>query len=529
MNLYSKKQKWKIALIIAAAIIVVVNIWYSNYMAKEIKQDERLKLERWSHTINQRALLVNYAFKLYEDLKEEENKKMDVFADAIQRMLGNNDYEDYTFISKIIKQNTTIPVIILYSDSSVHTTRNLNLDYEPDLNNPEDQEFIKELVKTQYTKYDPFVMYLDVASNIDENTEKLMLFYNDSRIFTELRNNLDSLIASFEEDLKYNDLLVPIIYTSHNRREVITFGNIDSTEIDTPQKLKARINYMASENEPISVDLGDGEINFIFYENSRIITQLKYYPIIQLSIIGAFIIVTYILFSSYRKAEQNQVWAGMSKETAHQLGTPLSSLMAWVELLESQGVDPEIISELNKDLNRLNVITDRFSKIGSQPELKNALIVEELEESVQYLQTRISSRVDFTLIVETQDMIEVKINKPLFSWVIENMVKNAVDAMRAEGKLLIMVSENETQVFIDISDTGQGMNNTQQGLVFQPGFTTKKRGWGLGLSLAKRIINDYHNGKIFVKYSEPGKGTTFRITLNKAGVIFEQTLAENRE
>lgn len=520
MNLYTQKQKWKIFLIIIAAVIVAVNFWYSNYMVQEIKQAERIKLERWSNTILQRAQLVNYAHNLYNDLKEEENKKMEVFADAIQRMLGNNEYEDYTFISKIIKQNTTIPVIILYSDSSLHTTRNLELGFEPDPNNEEHQALIKNIVRSSFTKYEPFIMYLDIAKNIDEHTEKLLLFYNDSRIFTELRDNLGSLIQSFEEDIRNNDLLAPVIYTSNNRRDVITFGNIDSLDIDSPEKIKERIAFMMSDNDPISVDLGDGNVNFIFYENSPIITQLRFYPIIQLAIIGAFIMVTYFLFSSFRRAEQNQVWAGMSKETAHQLGTPLSSLMAWVEHLEAQGIDPEIINELNKDLNRLNVITDRFSKIGSQPELKNALIVKELEESVQYLQTRISRRVDFGLIVESQDVIEVNINKPLFSWVIENMVKNAVDAMRGEGKLTITVSDSETQVYIDVSDSGQGISIAQQKLLFQPGFTTKKRGWGLGLSLAKRIINEYHKGKIFVKYSEPGKGTTFRISLGKAGIIF---------
>ena len=520
MNLYSQKQKWKIVLIIIAAIIVAINFWYSNFMVQEIKQAERIKLERWSSTIQQRAELVNYASKLYNDLKEEENKKMEVFADAITRMLGTYEYEDYTFISKIIKQNTTIPVIILYSDSSLHTTRNLNLGFEPDPRDSAHQEMIKEMVRTQFTKYDPFIMYLDIAANIDENTEKLLLFYNDSRIFTELRDNLGSLIASFEEDIRNNDLLAPVIYTSNNRREVITFGNLDSSDIDTPEKLKDRIAFMISENEPIAIDLGDDKVNFIFYENSAIITQLRFYPIIQLAIIGVFIMVTYFLFSSFRRAEQNQVWAGMSKETAHQLGTPLSSLMGWVELLESQGIDPSIVQELNKDLDRLNVITDRFSKIGSQPELKNALIVDFLEESVAYLRTRISNRVDFGLNVVAKDKIEVKINKPLFSWVIENMVKNAVDAMKGEGKLLITVEDTDTQVHIDVSDTGSGINIAQQKLVFQPGFTTKKRGWGLGLSLAKRIINEYHKGKIFVKYSEPGTGTTFRITLEKAGVIF---------
>ena len=296
MNLYSEKQKWKIVLIIIASIIVIINIWYSNYMVQEIKQAERLKFERWSQTIRQRAKLVNYAHNLYNDLKEEENKKMEIFSDAIQRMLGNNEYEDYTFISKIIKQNTTIPVIILYSDSSVHTTRNLNLDFEPDPKNPAHQLLIKELVRTKYTKYEPFIMYLDIASNINEDTEKLLLFYNDSRIFTELRDNLGSLIESFEEDIRNNDLLAPVIYTAFNRQQVITIGNIDSNLVDTPEKIKERIAYMMADNEPIAVDLGDGKVNFIFYENSKIITQLKYYPIVQLSIIGVFLMALERIF-----------------------------------------------------------------------------------------------------------------------------------------------------------------------------------------------------------------------------------------
>jgi len=324
------------------------------------------------------------------------------------------------------------------------------------------------------------------------------------------------LIASFEKDIRENDLLAPVIYTNNSLNRLITFGNIDSSEIDTPEKLRARCRAMANENDPISVDLGDGNVNLIFYENSLIINQLKYYPIVQLSIIGIYILITYMLFSSFRRSEQNQVWAGMSKETAHQLGTPISSLMAWVELLKDQGVSSEVIIEIKKDVDRLNTITDRFSKIGSQPELKAVSVDEILEETKQYLETRLSKRVKFTLEVNLKEPTKVDVNKPLFSWVIENMVKNAMDAMRGEGELNIEVSESETKVFIDISDNGKGIPLSQQKLVFEPGFTSKKRGWGLGLSLSKRIVNEYHNGKVFIKFSEPGVGTTFRIVLNKS-------------
>ena len=516
MNLYSKKQRWKIVLVVLATIIVGLNFWYSGGILRDIKKTERLKLQRWSNTIVQKAELVNYVHKLYNELEEEENKKMEIFADAFQRLVGNNQYEDYTFISKIIKMNTSIPMIIVYSDSSLHTTRNLNLGFEPDVNNPEHQVMIKKMISEEYTRYKPFTIYLDVAGSIDKNTEKLLMFYSDSHIYTDLRDNLNSLIASFEKDIRENDLLAPVIYTNNSLNRLITFGNIDSSEIDTPEKLRARCRAMASENDPITVDLGEENVNLIFYENSFIINQLQYYPIVQLSIIGIYILITYMLFSSFRRSEQNQVWAGMSKETAHQLGTPISSLMAWVELLKDQGVSADVITEINKDVNRLNTITDRFSKIGSQPELKSVPIEEILEETKQYLETRLSKRVKFTLEVNLKEPTEVKVNKPLFSWVIENMVKNAIDAMRGEGILDIEVNESDKQVFIDVSDTGKGIALSQQKLVFEPGYTSKRRGWGLGLSLAKRIVNEYHNGKVFIKFSEPGVGTTFRIVLNKS-------------
>lgn len=515
MNLYSQKQRWKIILVVLATVIVGLNFWYSGSMVTKIKRTERLKLERWSNTIRQKAELVNYSQELYDELEEEENKKMEIFADAMQRLLGTNPYEDYTFITKIIRQNTSIPLIIVYSDTSLHTARNLNLGYEPDPDNPTHQKVIRKLIDEEFTRYPPFIIYLDLAGNINENTEKLLMFYSDSRIYTELKENLNSLIQSFEKDIRENDLLAPVLYTNQSMNKVITYGNVDSTSISTPEKLKARIRSMAAENAPIEVALGSGVVNYIFYENSLIINQLKYYPLVQLSIIGIYILITYMLFSSFKRSEQNQVWAGMSKETAHQLGTPISSLMAWLELLKEQGVDSETIVEINKDIHRLNVITDRFSKIGSQPELKPVSIDALVKETKEYLEKRLTRRVKFNLEVKLNKPTQVLANIPLFSWVIENMIKNAFDAMQGEGELTLEVSESGQQVFIDISDTGKGIPPSKQKLVFEPGYTSKKRGWGLGLSLAKRIIKDYHNGKIFIKFSELGVGTTFRIVLKK--------------
>jgi signal transduction histidine kinase len=238
--------------------------------------------------------------------------------------------------------------------------------------------------------------------------------------------------------------------------------------------------------------------------------QLKLFPVFQLILIGVFLLVAYLIFSTFRKAEQNQVWVGMAKETAHQLGTPLSSLMAWSAILEDQGVDKKILTELNKDLERLSTITDRFSKIGSTADLTREDVNTICSQAVEYLRPRVSTRVKIDM-SGAEGLPSVLINKPLFGWVLENLVKNAVDAMEGEGQLVVNTGVDITGVYIDITDSGKGIPKGKWKTVFQPGYTTKKRGWGLGLSLVKRIVENYHHGRIFVKWSEPGKGTTFRI------------------
>jgi signal transduction histidine kinase len=254
--------------------------------------------------------------------------------------------------------------------------------------------------------------------------------------------------------------------------------------------------------------------NYLYYKNSIILAQLKRYPYYQLTVIGIFIIVAYLAFSSSRRAEQNQVWVGMSKETAHQLGTPISSLMGWINLIrETEKSDQEdLLLELEKDVKRLELITERFSKIGSAPKLDIEVVDDVLQDSINYLQVRTSNRVRFTL-VRNEDELTAQMNVPLFEWVIENICKNAIDAMNGEGSITMATQAEGDSVIIDITDTGKGISPSKLKTVFKPGYTTKKRGWGLGLSLAKRIIEDYHRGKIVVKSSEVNKGTTFRITL----------------
>lgn len=281
------------------------------------------------------------------------------------------------------------------------------------------------------------------------------------------------------------------------------------------QILNKELEKMKAHSSPIRIDLSKDNYLLLYYRESNLLRNLRYYPVIQLFVIIIFIVAAYSAFSATQRAEQNQVWVGMSKETAHQLGTPISSLMAWIEILKLQDVDPSLIKEFEKDAQRLEKITERFSKIGSKPELVRTNITDVLLSTISYLKTRSSGRVKFITAFRENKKIEVPLNAALLSWVIENLCKNSIDAIKNHGSITLSLKEKENHVFIDITDTGNGINKSQFKTVFHPGYSTKKRGWGLGLSLAKRIIENYHKGKIFIKWSEIGKGTTFRIILKK--------------
>lgn len=257
--------------------------------------------------------------------------------------------------------------------------------------------------------------------------------------------------------------------------------------------------------------------NVLYYKESVILKQLRYYPLIQLSIITLFLLVSYLAFSASRRSEQNKVWLGMSKETAHQLGTPISSLMAWMEILKSENktVENGLLTEMEKDLQRLNVVTERFSKIGSEPVLEEANIADVTYHALDYMQKRSSQKIVFHFDADNAKESMCMLNIPLFEWVIENLTKNAIDAMNGEGNISCVMHDAGKTIIINFSDTGKGLKKYQYNTIFKPGFTTKKRGWGMGLSLVKRIIESYHKGRIYVRHSEPGKGTTFRIELRK--------------
>jgi len=383
VNIYRHKTRWKLALLILAVTIGLLSLSYTQSLVKNLKDEERKKVELW--------------------------------AEATRQIISSSDTtENLAFLVRIIEGNNTVPVI-----------------------------------------------WTDAADNI------------------------------------------------------IATKNFDSVKVRNPKYLQSRIVRMKEKTEPILIDLGGGDIQKIYYRDSIILIRLAWYPYVQLSVIILFILVSYLAFSSSRKAEQNQVWVGMSKETAHQLGTPTSSLAGWIEILQMKYPEVKIAEEMGRDVSRLEKVTERFSKIGSRPVLAAENIITTVTQTVEYLKSRSSSKVTFKITAPELSGIVVPVNVALFSWVVENVCKNAVDATEGEGKIDIHISETADSAIVDIYDNGKGIPKSSHKKIFRPGYTTKQRGWGLGLSLSKRIIEEYHNGKIFVKHSEPGKGTCIRIVLKK--------------
>lgn len=311
-----------------------------------------------------------------------------------------------------------------------------------------------------------------------------------------------------------NNNTVPVILTDESD-SIISARNFDAHKSGDYRYIKEQLEKIKERNKPIVNNLEKGHYNLIYYKDSIILTMLIYYPYIQLGIIIFFILVSYLAFRSSRKAEQNQVWVGMSKETAHQLGTPTSSLAGWIEILEQKHPGISITKELALDVQRLEKITERFSRIGSKPVIKSDNIIGIISRTVDYLKLRTSSKVKIITDYNPDEKVVVPVNAALFEWVIENVFKNAVDSMEGSGEITVRITETERHALIDISDTGKGIPKSAFKKIFNPGFTTKQRGWGLGLSLAKRIIEDYHNGKIFVRHSEVGKGSCIRIVMNR--------------
>lgn len=329
-------------------------------------------------------------------------------------------------------------------------------------------------------------------------------------------NPLDENVNPLVDKVFTSEITNPMFV--YNDGSVLLSNNIDENRINNTTYIDKLINQYSQENKPIVISYEDNETKetiiygTLYYGNSEVLNKLKYYPLALLLIIILFGAVVYFFYRSSKIATQNKLWSGMAKETAHQIGTPLSSLIGWAEILKSENVNPEYITEIEKDISRLQTITERFSKIGSLPTLEKADIVKETLDSYDYLKARSSKLINFELITPSNE-IYVNLNKQLYSWTIENLVKNAIDAMKGKGKLTIEISQLENNVNITVTDTGKGLSKKQFNTIFETGYTTKKRGWGLGLSLAKRIIEEFHGGSIRVLQSEIDKGTTMQISM----------------
>ena len=505
MNIYSKKQRWKLLLAIAAILIIATSLWYTNILVNKIAKEEREKVQLWAEAIQNKASLVSYTGNLFQKISDEERNKIELWAEANKRAATSNNHSDLTFYLDILSSNTTIPVMVIDKNENITSWRNFDIKKGVDTAKYLNEQL--DLMKN--SDKEP----IDLIYHIPGYTIKQKLYYKDSKIFSELKSVLDDLIESFISEIVVNSASVPVIYTDSTQANVIEYGNLEQDSVNQ-SILEATIAEMRLENEPIAIKINEQTTNFIFYKDSKLLRQLKYYPFFQFFIIALFLLIAYYLFSTSRKVEQNQVWVGMAKETAHQLGTPLSSLMAWVEYLKEKNIEESVITELSKDISRLETITERFSKIGSVPALELESINSVISNTIGYLKVRISKKVTISLSSQNNADVVAKLNPSLFSWVLENLIKNAVDAMKGEGDISILITDQTQFVYIDITDTGTGIPRSKQKTIFEPGFTTKQRGWGLGLSLVKRIIENYHEGKIFVKQSD-SSGTTFRIVLNK--------------
>jgi len=459
MNFYKQKQRWKYVLFLIAVIISSLSIYLTSSLENSLEKSNN-ELEKSNNELEESIYSLNQSIETLKQnkvtLENEESENMKNFAKAIQHLnnMKPNTEGDFSFSMEIIKQNVNIPLILIDECHDVLQYRNIKI--PNDIIDKEDKKKEYILAELDTMKKVGDSIFIDVLG------EKQKLYYGNSEI---LKQTEKMHIFTIDKQLEIKE---------------------QQLEIKEKQEF-----------------------------TTEILSEMKWYPVYQLTFIILFAILAYFIFNAARRSEQNQVWAGMAKETAHQIGTPLSSLMAWVELLKQNPENESMTIEMEKDLKRLETITERFSKIGSKAELHKENITEIIENSISYMGKRFSKNIQFVQNISIKNK-KIKLNKVLLVWVIENICKNAADAMKGEGKITINCSENDEEIQMYISDTGTGIDKNIIKSIFMPGITSKDRGWGLGLSLSKRIIEDYHKGKLFVQNSTEEDGTTFCIILPKS-------------
>ncbi len=492
----------EITITVISSIVVIFTIGYSQYIAKQIAQRENQQVKVWADATQNKAKLLKLSNEIFENLSKEERIKVELYAKASKLILKEDNNEKLSLLLDIIKLNDNIPTLSTDSNFLILDYRNI-IDSNVKIGTKLDASNL-----AKYLKY-PAIPY-------EVNGKKQFIFYKDSRIFEQLQFFLSASGNSFLNEIGSNTVFLPVVILDSND-QVIIYGNIKD-EIFKDSILKSDfIQQIKSENPPIPIEIGNEQSLKLYYQNSTFIKQLKWFPAFLYLTIGIVLLIVFIAIRNNRKHEKNLIWVGMSKETAHQLGTPLSSLVGWLEVLKenlsNDSKNNDVLLNMEKDLNRLNLVADRFGKIGSKPKLELEQLLPILKNNVEYYQTRAPKNVKISLNHSEKDF-EVFINKPLFEWVLENLIRNALDAMQGEGTIEIETASIERNyIAIDLKDNGKGIPEHLHSKIFDPGFTTKKRGWGLGLSLCKRIVEEYFEGSIFVKSSKLNEGTVFRILL----------------
>lgn len=483
------KNRLKYILLSVTVVLALVALWQMRRVAEQVRRSEEEKVRLWAEAIGQRNQLSEATRQFFQAATLDEHRKMQLYTDILQSFgdpdLGADLGFSLRYVNYIVDSNRTPIIITTARDSIISVPQELaGRKLEGDL-------------MRQFCQNPPFTYSVYGLT--------MTLYYKESEYYTRMRDVLEGFTQTFLNDIAQNSVLVPVVIMDSTRTRVLAHGNIDSLSI----------RHFDFGNDPIEVMLPSGGRSYVYYSSTPLLRSLRWMPFLYVFIAIVLLIIVYTFFQTARRAEQNHIWVGLAKETAHQLGTPLSSLSGWVEYLRGKEFTPQYAAEVEKDIARLNSITQRFSKIGSIPELKPDDVQASTLAAVDYLRSRSPRRVHFSVSFPQGETFLAPLNSHLYQWVIENLCKNAIDAMEGDGTVTIVGSQDARRIYIDVSDTGRGMTSSVQRRIFDSGFSTKTRGWGLGLPLARRIITQYHHGRLYLKYSVPGQGSTFRIVLKK--------------
>ena len=501
MKLYSKKQRWKKILLFSGIGIIGIIFWLTSTLVSNVKRSELEKIGLWSQAIKKKAELVRLTNDAFEELAQNESENVYLWARATKEF--QKSLNDFGLALEIIQNNKNIPLILTNNENQYISHKNLEILDTFLSNNP--PPFLIDSIIHNWSRQNAPIEF-----NYFENRIQKIHYSNSPKYFL-LEKQRDSLLNAFSIELMNNIAQLPVVFWSLNGDSLIASNVIDP--FTDSLQTRNTIFQMKKNNQPVEINLGDSQKGIIYYSNSKILFQLQYFPIFTLLIIALFLLVSYLSFSSFRRSEQNQVWAGMAKETAHQLGTPLSSLHGWITLLKDEkSINSEALNEMEKDIQRLTTVSDRFSKIGSSVEIVNTDLVDFFNNYIDYMKKRIPKSV---ILVSkfSHETIFANINAPLFSWVFENLIKNSADALEGKGNIFLAVEKTSKNIIIKVKDDGKGIPPSIQKTIFQPGYTTKDRGWGLGLSLAKRIVEGHHRGKISIISSKQDEGTVIGVIL----------------